>query len=321
MTERIIVTGATGFVGQAVYRGLVKCETRKIVCTSRSPDRARERFPGRNWAPLDVDDPASIRNLLEEGDRVLFLVHAMSDGEGYAEREAASAREFGRIGREVGIARIVYLGGPKPLGEPSKHLASRLRTGEILRESGVSTIELRAGMIMGAGSESWRITRDLAARLPVMLLPSWLRNKCEPIAIRDVVMALIHALDAPDDLAGAWDVPGPDRLTYEEVLYRVAAQCGTRPVGIRVPLLTPRLSSHWLRLVTRADMQVAKELVDGLKYDLVSPGDGYFEHMPDYERTSFDEAARHALRAEARTLPLSSVVVEMLLKRISRSSS
>jgi uncharacterized protein YbjT (DUF2867 family) len=320
MTGRIIITGATGFVGRHVFSALTQAENRPILCASRDPAGARHRYPDRTWVHLDVDDPNSIEDLLQEGDRILFLVHAMADGEGYAEREAAAAQAFGRIAKEVGVARIVYLGGPKPVGRPSKHLASRLRTGETLRACGLPTIELRAGMVLGHGSESWRITRDLAARLPVMLLPRWLRHMGEPVAIRDVVAALIHALDAPEELAGPWDLPGPDRLTYKDVLYRVAAQGGTRPFGIPVPLLTPRLSSHWLRLVTRANMDVARELVDGLHHDLVTEGDGYFENMPEYKRTLFETAVRLALQADARNLPLRTRLVEGIIKRLSRSS-
>lgn len=318
MRGRIVIAGATGFVGQHVYQTLSAADRDRTVCTSRHPDAAARRFPEREWAALDVDDPASIRALLRPGDRILYLVHSMGDGPGYAEREEAAARALAAAANEVGAARIVYLGGPQPPGAPSRHLSSRLRTGEVLREGFASTIELRAGMIMGAGSESWRITRDLATRLPVMLLPAWLRNKCEPIAIDDVAAALIHALDAPDELAGAWDLPGPERMTYAEALFRVAEQGGTRPIAIPVPLLTPKLSSHWLRLVTRADMLVARELVEGLAHDLVAYGDGYFANMAGFARTPFDVGARRALEAEALTLPLSSRFFESLLKRVAR---
>lgn len=320
MIGRIILTGASGFVGTHLLQTLVTREDRSIVCTSRDPDRAGRDHPGQ-WARLDVDDEGSIRRLLQAGDRVVYLVHGMSSGPGYAEREQAAARAFARVARERDVARIVYLGGPRPPGPPSKHLASRLRTGRILRQSGVSTIELRAGMIMGPGSASWRVTRDLSARLPVMLLPRWLRNQCEPIAIDDVIAALTYAIDAPDRLAGAWDLPGPERLTYQDVLYRVAALGGTRPIGIRIPLLTPRLSSHWLRLVTRADMSIARELVDGLAYDLVSPDDGFFEHMPHHTRVGFEEGARRALDGEERGLSASTTAVESWLKKLSRAAA
>ena len=317
--ERVILTGATGFVGHHLYPALIE-GARKVVCTSRDAARAAAQAPDRTWATMDLNDPDSIRAVLQPGDRVVYLVHSMDEGGDYAEREAQAARSFGEIALERGVERIVYLGGPKPSGEVSKHLASRLRTGELLRESGVPTFELRAGMIMGAGSESWRIVRDLSARLPVMLLPSWLRNECEPIAIRDVVAALVFALDADASLAGAWDIPGPERLMFQDVLFRVARLRGTRPLAIRIPFLTPRLSSHWLRFVTRAEIGVARELVEGLKTDLVTEGDGLFEQMPHVRRTPFDEAAMLALRAEERQLPVSTMALESILRRPTRSA-
>lgn len=319
MSERIVLTGATGFVGQHAYHQLA-AGSREVICTTRNLERSKKSWPARNWVHLDVQDESSVRAVLRRGDRLVYLVHAMGAGPGYAERERASAQAVARIAEEVGVARIVYLGGPEPRGVPSAHLASRLETGRILRRSNVSTIELRAGMIMGAGSESWRITRDLSVRLPVMLLPRWLRNECEPIAIRDVVAAIAFAIDADDDLGGAWDVPGPERLTYQEVLFRVAGLRGTRPFGVPVPLLTPRLSSHWLRFVTRADFEVARELVDGLEFDLVCDGDGIFEHMQGHERMPFDEAARTALDAEELSVSLGTSMLESLVRRFAPAS-
>lgn len=317
MTQRTILTGATGFVGRHLYTSLPG----DVVCTSRDPARAAERMPEREWAHLDVDNEASIGALLQPGDRLIYLIHAMDGGADYAQREKQSAHAVAAAAAEARVERIVYLGGPRPSGEISKHLESRLRTGEILRASGVPTFELRAGMIMGEGSESWRIVRDLSARLPVMLLPRWLRNECEPIAIRDVVAAVVHALNEDVTHAGAWDLPGPRRLTFQDVLFTVARLRGTRPIGIPVPWLSPTLSSHWLRLVTRADYHVARELVEGLRTDLVTDGDGFFERMPDYRRTPFDEAALRALRAEERQLPMRSLALESVLRRMSRSAN
>jgi uncharacterized protein YbjT (DUF2867 family) len=316
--ERIIITGATGFVGGHVYQAL-RDDPREIVCTTRNPDRARIRQPERHWERLDVDDPLTIRQLLRRGDRVFYLIHEMGTGEDYAQREQASARAFGRIAREKGVARIIYLGGPRPSGKPSKHLESRLRTGEILRMSGVPTVELRAAIIIGSGSASWRIARDLALRLPLMLTPKWLENRCEPIAIEDVVAALCHALDN-DAARGAYALPGPEVLTFGDVLLRIARQRGTRPLRIRMPLLTPRLSSYWLRFVTRADTNLARELVEGLKTDLVSPDEGYWSQMPDYERMQFDTAVRRALAADQAQMSRTTITAENLIRRLTPSA-
>lgn len=314
---RIVVTGATGFVGSHVIEEL---EPDEFIATSRNPKRAAEQSPDIDWRALDLDDETSIRNLLEPGDRIVYLVHSMDGGKGYAERESAAAERFTTIGKEVGIDRIVYLGGPEPPGNRSEHLKSRLQTGEILRNSGIPTFELQAGMIMGAGSESWVITRDLSVRLPVMLVPRWLQHLCEPVSIHDVVAALIHALSVEPQHAGVWGLPGPDRLTYAEVLNRVARLRGTKPLTFPVPFLTPKLSSHWLRLVTRANMNVARELVAGLNYDLVcDPDEAYWKLMPSYARIGFDEAATRALRAESRELSLGTRVLERGLKVLFRS--
>lgn len=316
-TERIIITGATGFVGHHLY-GAMKSDPRPIVCTSRDPARAAARHPERQWARLDVDDPNTIEALLEPGDRVFYLIHEMGTGGDYEQREQTSSRTFGRVARETGVARIVYLGGTKPVGEPSKHLASRLRTGEILRHSGVPTVELRAGMILGSGSESWRIARDLALRLPVMLTPKWLNNRCDPVALDDVIAALSHAIDN-DGAVGAFALPGPEVLTFGEVLMRIASQRGVRPVRLPVPMLTPRLSSHWLRFVTGADLAVARELVEGLKTDLVAPDEGYWREMPDHERVDFDTAVQRALLADRARLSRTASAAEAVIRRLTPS--
>ena len=230
------------------------------------------------------------------------------------------AEALGRLSKAAEVDRIVYLGGPEPIGTMSEHLKSRLKTGKTLRDSGVPTFELQAGMIMGAGSESWLITRDLSARLPVMIMPKWLQNRSEPIAIRDVVEAIVFALDVDPKHAGAWGLPGPERMTYADILMRVASLRGTKPFTFPVPLLTPKLSSHWLRFVTRADMNVASELVEGLHDDLICEGDGFFTLMPTYERMPFDEAALRALRGEERDMPVVALAIERVIKFISPKS-
>jgi uncharacterized protein YbjT (DUF2867 family) len=319
-TERIILTGATGFVGGHVYAAL-EGESREIVCTSRNPDRASRTYPERRctWAKLDVDDPQTIESLLRSGDRIFYLIHEMGTGGDYEQLEQVSARAFGRIAREAGAARIVYLGGTKPQGTPSKHLASRLRTGKTLRHSGVPTVELRASMIIGSGSESWQIARDLAVRLPAMLTPKWLDNLCEPIAIEDVVAALIHALDN-DDAEGAYALPGPEVLSFADVLLRIARQRNAKPIRVPVPILTPKLSSHWLRFVTRANLDVARELVEGLKTDLVSPDEGYWKEMPDHQFVDLDTAIRRALDADRRKMSKTANAAEDLIGRLTPSA-
>ena len=161
----------------------------------------------------------------------------------------------------------------------------------------MSTIELRAGMVIGAESESWLMVRDLAHRLPVMILPSWLKSRSQPIGIDDVVVALAQAIQFPSDASHVFDLPGPETLTAREILERTSAIIGIRPVMIPVPVLTPKLSSHWLRFVTRANFKVAKKLVQGLTCDLMSTGESFWEHLPT-EPTPFEEAVQRALANE-----------------------
>lgn len=296
----VLLTGATGFVGshllpQLVARGL------SVRCGTRDPERAARETPPVEkveWVALDVNRPETIAPAMRGARAAIFLVHAMSGGPGYEEREQASASAFSDAAASAGLERIVYLGGIAPAGVPSRHLKSRLMTGERLRAGAVPTFELRASMIVGRGSISWQIVRDLAARLPAMLLPKWLETRSQPIAIDDVVHAILAALDLPIGDAGAHDLPGPETLTAKEILFRIAALRGTRPFAFSVPVLSPHLSSYWLKFVTGADYHVARELVEGLSSDIVASGKGFWTKLPGYQLTSFDDAARSAMADE-----------------------
>jgi uncharacterized protein YbjT (DUF2867 family) len=216
------------------------------------------------------------------------------------------------------VRRVIYLGGVAPRGQPSEHLRSRLETGEVLRAGPVPCLELRAGMIIGAGSASWTIVRDLAARLPGMVLPAWLAHRSEPVAVDDVVAAL--AAGARIELPGGtwWDLPGPEGLSGKEILLRVAAVMGRRPILVNIPLVTPRLSSHWIRLVTRADFKLARELVEGLTSDLVATRPGYWTAAGLPAPVALEEAARRALAAEAGTVALRGRFAEALAGLLTR---
>jgi uncharacterized protein YbjT (DUF2867 family) len=199
---------------------------------------------------------------------------------------------------KVGLQRIAYLGGVAPRVHASEHLASRLEVGRILRAGDVPTIELRAAMIIGVGSASWQIVRDLALRLPVMVLPAWMSSRLSPIALDDVVQALIRALEIPVSTCTYFDIPGPDTLSAREILERIAALEGRVIPAISLPWLTPRLSALWLKLVTGADFALARELVFGLTEDLLAEDERYWELTGYRPRLSFDTAARRALEEE-----------------------
>lgn len=297
-TGPVVVCGARGFVGAHLVRRLLD-EGLPVRATSRNPQRATPLGVGGSWVRLDVEEPQSIREAFAGADTVVYLVHQMrSEGGDLAEKEARSARHVLQAAEEQGVRRIVYLGGPAPAsGAASHHLEARLRTGEILRGGSVSTIELRAGMIIGAGSESWMICRDLAMRLPLMILPRWLENRSQPIGIDDVIEGLFRAVGLERADSAWYDLPGPEVISGKQILLRIAAQAGGRPLMIPVPVLTPSLSSHWIRLVTRADYRIARYLVDGLTTDLIATGPSLWDAI-EREPLPLDEIITSALAAE-----------------------
>lgn len=295
---RVLLTGATGFVGTHLYPAL-RGAGYQVTCTSRDPARARRRSPDREWVYMDAGDSTSMTTAMAACDAAYYLIHRIDDSDDYPTRERHSAWTFARAAERAGLRRIVYLGAVAPAGRPSRHLQSRLDTGEILRAGPVPTVELRAAMIIGPGSESWRIVRDLAARLPAMVLPRWLRNHSWPIAIDDVVSALVASLTLPDPgwTGGIWfDAPGPERLSHIETLRRAALLLRhRRPLSLFVPVLTPRLSSYWIGLISDVDLGVARELVEGLQSDLDPTGPLIWEHLPSHALLPVDEAMRRAL--------------------------
>lgn len=293
----VLLTGATGFVGRHLYAALDAAGL-PVVCGSRDPEGARERWPERRWVRIDLDEPHTLEPALAGCRKAVYLVHGMGDGgsDDYAEREAASARDFASAAAQAGLEKIVYLGGVEPAGEPSRHLRSRLVVGDILRGGGVPTHELRAAMIVGTGGSSWRIVRDLAKRLPAMVLPSWLRNRSSPVFVDDIALALLAALDFEG--TGWLDIPGPEIVSHRELLDRVAKHFGFKPAMIEVPFVTPRLSSYWIGLVSGADFALARELVEGLTSDLLPQGESVWERLPGLRPTGIDEAIEEAIRDE-----------------------
>lgn len=298
MSDITVVAGASGFVGSRLVDALVAAG-REVRCGTRDPERARRRQPQRTWVHLDVDDADSLVPALRGATSLVYLVHQMrGDAAHLGETETLAAQRVAEAAAHAGLARVVYLGGPQPRGVPSPHLAARLATGATLRSGRVPTIELRAGMVVGAGSESWTIVRDLALRLPFMVLPSWLERRSEPIGVDDVVGALVRALDMPLAGSEALDLPGPEAISGRDLLRRIARQAGFRPTMVHLPLLTPGVSSHWIRLVTRADYGIARQLVEGLTTDLVAAGPTFWDRCPDLPRTPLDTAIRRALDEE-----------------------
>lgn len=306
---RVLLTGATGFIGARLHDPLCAAGW-EVRCLTRRPDAARERWPRREWVGGDVGERSTVASALRGCQSAIYLVHGMGGGRGFGEREMHAAAIFARAAKRAGLERVVYLGGVAPAGPPSEHLRARLETGEALRAGAVPCLELRAGMIVGEGSASWTIVRDLAARLPAMLLPAWLAHRSEPVAVDDVVAALVAATRIALPRSTWWDLPGPEALSGKEILLRVAAVMGRRPTVVDVPIVTPWLSSHWIRLVTRANPALARELVEGLTSDLLATRPGFWEPAKIGPRMRLEEAARRAIRAE-RNIPWRSLAWEL----------
>ena len=298
MTQPVVIAGATGFVGRHIAAALQEAGV-TVRCGSRNPERASQRWPDEHWVHLDVAKAHSLESALEGAKTLVYLVHHMGQATGdlFLEEDASAQRVI-RAAEKAGVAQIIYLGGPSS-PQPSKHLRARMRTGEVLRSGAPATVELRASMIIGQDSQSWLIVRDLAKRLPLMILPSWLRHKTQPIAIDDVTRALVRCCEVSATESTIYSLPGPATLTGRAILEQVSACSGIRPVMIPVPVLTPRLSSHWLRFVTRANYTLARQLVDGFVCDLVADEPSFWDAHADLPRTPLAQAVQRCLDEES----------------------
>lgn len=318
MADQTCVLGATGFVGRALVSAL-SAAGEPVRAASRRGKRASESI---DWVSCDLERAETLGPVLEGCDAVYYLVHSLGRAD-FRETDRRCAHNVAEVAAAAGCRRIVYLGGVSPRGRASEHLASRLEVGEILRAGSVLAVELRASMIIGNGSASWRILRDLAARLPFMVFPRWLDSKTCPIALSDVITALLDARDVPLTDSAWFDIPGPEPLSAREMLETVADLDGRRIPSIRVPVLTPALSAMWLRIVSGAEYAVARELVLGLSEDLL-PQRSFWELAPHAPSLSFRAAAANALLSEK---PSSAFVraLESVVRRLgpheSRSSS
>lgn len=301
MTRTALVTGATGYIGSRLAPELVKAGWQVRVLT-----RNADRLADRRWADNaeivegDATKLDDLKRACEGADVAYYLLHSM-DGKGdFVERDRALAKDFGEAAKASSVGRIVYLSGLHPDNtELSDHLASRVEVGEILMDSGVPTAVLQAAVIIGSGSASFEMLRHLTQRLPVMVAPKWLENRIQPIAIRDVLHYLIGAATLDDSVNRTFDIGGPDVITYRQMITTYAAEAGIRTPWIQtVPVLTPRLASHWVGLVTPVPTGVAKPLVGSLTHEVICGEHDINELVgpPPNGTATFTEALQAVLR-------------------------
>ena len=262
---RILLAGATGYVGGRLLQALEDAGHR-VRCLARRPLSIRSTVAETEVIAGDVLDRRSLTPAFEGITTAYYLVHSMAASRDFENDDRLGARNFGEAAREAGVKRIIYLGG---LGEESESLSSHLRSrhevGELLRESGVAVIELRASIIIGSGSLSFEMIRALTERLPVMIAPRWVATLAQPIAIEDVIAYLLASADLPCDKSRVFEIGGADCVSYGDIMREYARQRGLSRLFIPVPVITPRLSSLWLGLVTPLYARVGKKLIDSLR--------------------------------------------------------
>ena len=301
----ILVTGASGYIGGRLVAAL-EGAGRRIRCVTRRPELSAGRFgSGTEVVAGDVLDTDSMRRAMAGGDLAYYLVHSLGSRGHFEEEEERAARSFVDAAREAGVRRIVYLGGlahPDELARQaeagaSAHMSSRLRVGEVLRGSGIPTVEFRASIVIGAGSLSFELIRALVQRLPVMVTPRWVSVQAQPIAIADVIAYLVAALDVPLDASRVFEIGGAEITSYRGLMEEYARQRGLRRVFVPVPFLTPQLSSLWLGLVTPIFARVGRKLIESITMPSVVRDGGALEVFPVRPR-GYRAAVRQALADE-----------------------
>jgi uncharacterized protein YbjT (DUF2867 family) len=293
----ILVTGATGYVGGRLLPALL-ARGEHVRCLARRPEAIAPR-PGLEVVAGDALDAAAVRRALDGVDVAYYLIHAMGAADGFEERDRQAATIFTEAARDAGVRRVVYLGGLGSGRDLSTHLASRQEVGRLLASTGVETIEFRASIVIGSGSLSFELVRSLTERLPVMITPRWVRTRAQPIAIEDVIAYLVGALDLEAAGSEVFEIGGADVATYGELMHEYARQRGLRRQLVSVPVLTPRLSSLWLGLVTPVYARVGRKLVESLPYETVVHDPRALVRFPIRPR-GYREAIARALLNEDR---------------------
>ncbi len=291
--KKVLVTGAAGFIGTRLVTALLD-EGYGVRCLVRRPETPLPQ--GSERVRADLLEPATLGAACAEVDTAYYLVHSMAGGRaGFEQRDRQAAENFVAAADRAKVRRVIYLGG---LGEAaerlSEHLASRTEVARILQTGGFSTTVLRAAVIIGAGGASFEMIRSLVERLPVMITPRWVSTRCQPIAVGDVIRYLVGCLKDERTAGETFDIGGPEILTYREMMERFA-RIEQRPLLILpLPLLTPRLSSYWVGLITPVKPSIAMPLIEGLCNEVICRDRRIMEIVP-FPLTPYDEAVKIAL--------------------------
>lgn len=283
MTTRVLVTGSTGYIGGRLVPRLLDAGY-AVRCVTRDPGKLRDV----EWAPHvevvrgDAHEPDELAAAMAGVDVAYYLIHAIGAGD-FETTDRETAEAFGSAAKRAGVRRLVYLGGMAPDHEQlSTHLRSRQEVGKILLGSGVPTTVLQAAVIIGSGGASFEMLRYLTERLPAMVTPTWVQTRIQPIAVRDVLRYLVGSAEMPADVNRAFDIGGPDVVTYEELMQTYARVANLRRrLIVRVPILSPRLSSHWVNVVTPVPRQLAAPLVESLVNEVVAHDHDIARYVPD----------------------------------------
>jgi dTDP-glucose 4,6-dehydratase len=295
---RTLVVGATGFVGSRLVRALEE-GGHDVVAFSRSADS--ESFPdGVEPFAGDLGDPESLEGLCDGVDVAYYLIHSLTS-KNFAELDRRYAARFREIASEAGVDRVVYLSGISgDETDLSPHLASRREVETVLAEGSFDLTVLRAAVIIGPESASFRIVDDLTDRLPVLVVPQWVRTPCQPIGIRDAIEYLTGLLTVPESRGETYDIGGPSVCSYESLLRMTAARKGRRIRIVPVPVMTPKLSSHWLRFTTDVQYAIARPLAESMRHPVTVREDHDLQDVVPIDRTPIEAAIAASLAESAR---------------------
>lgn len=294
---RILLTGATGYIGKRLLPVLIE-QKHEVICLVRDTERFS---PPKSIAHAveviegDLLKPETLEGLPHSIDAAYYLVHSMSASKNYPELEKRSAINFRVAMNERGIKQVIYLSGIVNDNTLSQHLLSRYEVEQVLDEGDYALTTLRAGIVIGSGSASFEIIRDLVEKLPVMIAPKWLQTKCQPIGIRDVIFYLTEVLLKEECYHQNFDIGGPDILSYKEMLLQYAELRQLKRSIFVVPVMTPRLSSYWLYFVTSTSYKLAMALVDSMKVEVVCH-DNRINDILGIQPLSYQHALRRTMR-------------------------